>query len=300
MKCFTAYRFIGVVALLGVVLAAILPVSAAPDRAGRVSIALQFEWVRAGRVGIVRATGDDLADVHAVFQGRIFYFYPEDSGYTGLISVDMASDAGTEIMQVWVNYGDGTAERIDQDIEINHGEFGSIKVSLPVSMQGLLVAEVEEAEMARLFNIMDRFTPKRYWAEGGFVPPSGAPEIGDFGTWRLYNDTYWRRHTGIDQQMAVGTPIPAVASGRVMLSETLSIRGGYVLIDHGWGIYSGYAHLSQRLVVPGQWVHQGDVIGLSGLNGRSTGAHLHWEMVVGGVWVHPNDFMLLGLGAPQK
>lgn len=294
MKRLFIVRLMAAVLLLDIFLPAL------GSAAGRISIALEFEWIRAGRVGIVRATGDDLSEVRAVFQGRVFLFYPENDGFTGLISADMDSEAGMYTMQVWVHYTDGTSERIDQEVEVNHGEFGSVDVSLPVSMQDLLAQEVEENEMARLFNIMDRFTPQRYWADGGFVSPSGAPEIGDFGTWRLYNGTYWRRHTGLDQSMAIGTPVPAVANGRVMLAETLSIRGGYVLIDHGWGIYSGYAHLSQRLVVPGQWVHQGDVIGLSGLNGRSTGAHLHWEMVVGGVWVHPNDFMLLGLGAPQK
>jgi murein DD-endopeptidase MepM/ murein hydrolase activator NlpD len=85
-----------------------------------------------------------------------------------------------------------------------------------------------------------------------------------------------------------------------MLAEALDIRGTYVLIDHGWGIYSGYAHLTEALVLPGQWVRQGDVIGLSGSSGRSGGAHLHWEMAVGGVWVDPGEFVALGLGGgPQ-
>ena len=84
-----------------------------------------------------------------------------------------------------------------------------------------------------------------------------------------------------------------------MLAEDMEIRGGYVLIDHGWGIYSGYAHLSQKFVVPGQWVRQGDVIGLSGNNGRAAGAHLHWEIAVGGVFVEPDDFVAMGLGGSQ-
>ncbi len=290
-----------VIILAGVTgLAVLAPATAAPDRAGSVRLSFEFEWIRQGRVGVVRATGEELAEVRAVFQGRIFHFYPEGDGFTGLVSADMVQDVGTYPMQVWIKCADGSAERLDEEIEVNYGEFGRTDITLPARLQDLLVAEVEEAELERLFNILNRFTPTRYWAEGGFVPPSGAPEIGGFGTWRLYNGTYWRRHTGLDQQMPVGTPVPTIAAGRVILSEEMRIRGGYVLIDHGWGVYSGYAHLSERLVVPGQWVRQGDVIGLSGLNGRSTGAHLHWEVAVGGAWTHPTDFMLMGLGIEEE
>jgi murein DD-endopeptidase MepM/ murein hydrolase activator NlpD len=70
----------------------------------------------------------------------------------------------------------------------------------------------------------------------------------------------------------------------------MDIHGNNVIIDHGWGIYSEYAHLSQRYVVPGQFVLQGDVIGLSGNTGRSTGPHIHWEIAVGGTWVSPVEF----------
>jgi murein DD-endopeptidase MepM/ murein hydrolase activator NlpD len=81
----------------------------------------------------------------------------------------------------------------------------------------------------------------------------------------------------VDVRAAIGTPVIAMADGRVMLTGAFDIRGNYLLIDHGWGVYSGYAHLSEFMVVPGQWVRQGDVIGLSGLNGRSAGAHIQGD-----------------------
>jgi murein DD-endopeptidase MepM/ murein hydrolase activator NlpD len=271
--------------------------TASPDRAGPVSISLEFEWIRQGRVGVVRVTGENLAEVRAVFQERVFHFYPasDGRGFLGLISAFMFGDIGTYPMQVWVQYADGSSERVDQDISVTHGEFGRVDLTLPVSMQPLLQPEVEAAELERLLTVTERFTPERYWADSGFIAPTTAPEIGAFGAWRLYNGTYWTRHTGIDSRMQPNTPVQAMANGRVVLSEMLTLRGGYVLIDHGWGIYSGYAHLGERLVVPGQWVRQGDVIALSGQNGRSTGPHLHWEMTVGGAWIDPEDLLALGL-----
>jgi hypothetical protein len=273
--------------------------SAAPDQAGSVTVSYDFQWIRQGRVGIVRVTGPDVAEVRAVFQGRVYHFYPEDNGFTGLISADMNSDIEPYTMQVWVKHDDGSTERVDKDIDVESGEFGSWKGNLSASLIPLLEPDVETAEMDRLFNIMDRFTPERYWEQSGFISDSIAEEIGWFGTWRLFNDTYWKRHTGIDVRVPVGTPVTAIADGRVMLAEDMAIRGGYILIDHGWGIYSGYAHLSQKLVVPGQWVRQGDVIALSGNNGRAAGAHLHWEIAVGGVFVDPDDFVAMGLGGSQ-
>ncbi|MBN1201080.1 MAG: M23 family metallopeptidase [Anaerolineae bacterium] len=271
---------------------------AGPDgQQARATVSLDFQWLRQGRAGFVHVYGQDISEVTAVFQERVFNFYPEAQAYVGLISADMESDVGTHTMQVWVRYTDGTAERFDQPVDVTYGEFGQSNVTLPASMSALLEPEINQDEIDRLANITTRFTPERYWV-GGFIPISLDPLIGWFGTSRLYNGTYWYRHTGIDIAMPVGTPIIATAGGRVMLSETLAIRGGYILIDHGWGIYSGYAHLSERFVVPGQWVRQGDVIGLSGMNGRSTGAHIHWEIAVGGTWVDPEDFLTLGLNEP--
>jgi murein DD-endopeptidase MepM/ murein hydrolase activator NlpD len=292
------YFLLGVVGLLmsGALVVPWLASAASARAAGPANIAFEFNWIRQGNVGIVRVTGTDISEVRAVFQNRLYHFYPDRDAFVGVISADMDEDVGSYPMQIWINYTDGQAERVDKQVEVNYGEFGRSDVTVSASLMPLLDPELEQAEADKLANILERFTPERYWADQGFIVASNNEVIGWFGAWRLYNSTYWRRHTGTDIKMPIGTPVIAVASGRVVLSEMMQIRGGYVMIDHGWGIYSGYAHMSQRLVVPGQWVRQGDVIGLSGMNGRATGAHLHWEMAVGGAWVQPEDFVALGLG----
>ena len=94
-------------------------------------------------------------------------------------------------------------------------------------------------------------TPTRYW-DGPFQKPLDAEFTSPFGAWRLYNNSLWGRHTGIDLRGPAGTPLLAPAAGRVVLAERLDVRGNYVLIDHGWGIYSGLAHLSEIHVTRGQ------------------------------------------------
>ena len=99
-------------------------------------------------------------------------------------------------------------------------------------------------------------------------------------------------HAGIDLSGPLGTPIYATADGVVGRSEWNS--GGYgnlVEIDHGQGIQTRYGHLSRLIARPGQRVRRGELIGLMGSTGRSTGSHLHYEVRIEGRAVNPVPFM---------
>jgi len=99
-------------------------------------------------------------------------------------------------------------------------------------------------------------------------------------------------HAGIDLAGPIGTPIYATADGVVARSEWNA--GGYgnlVELNHGQGIQTRYGHLSQRMAQPGQRVRRGQLIGLMGSTGRSTGSHLHYEVRIDGRAVNPIPFM---------
>lgn len=99
-------------------------------------------------------------------------------------------------------------------------------------------------------------------------------------------------HGGIDLAGPIGTPIYATADGIVQRSEWNS--GGYgnlVEINHGQGIQTRYGHMSRLIARPGQRVRRGDLIGLMGSTGRSTGSHLHYEVRIDGRAVNPIPFM---------
>jgi murein DD-endopeptidase MepM/ murein hydrolase activator NlpD len=99
-------------------------------------------------------------------------------------------------------------------------------------------------------------------------------------------------HAGIDLAGPIGTPIYATADAVVGRSEYNS--GGYgnlVELDHGHGIQTRYGHLSKSLVTAGQRVKRGDMIGLMGSTGRSTGSHLHYEVRIDGKAVNPVPFL---------
>jgi murein DD-endopeptidase MepM/ murein hydrolase activator NlpD len=143
-----------------------------------------------------------------------------------------------------------------------------------------------EEERQLLASIYAVVTPAILWS-GPFVLPA-VGEIGDtFGMRRSFDGGSFSHHTGVDILAGEGAPVVAANSGRVAFAGDLHLRGGSVIIDHGAGVFSGYHHLSQTLVIEGQEVSQGAVIGAVGGTGLTTGPHLHWEIIVHGVRVDP-------------
>jgi murein DD-endopeptidase MepM/ murein hydrolase activator NlpD len=112
-----------------------------------------------------------------------------------------------------------------------------------------------------------------------------------FGNKRLFNGVLKSYHSGTDFRAKVGTPIRAVADGRVVLAKNRFFAGNSIILDHGEGIYTGYYHLSRFKVKPGTYVKAGDIIGLAGATGRVTGPHLHFSVRVNGVQVDPMQFI---------
>jgi len=98
-------------------------------------------------------------------------------------------------------------------------------------------------------------------------------------------------HTGIDLTASVGTDVHVTADGTVVGAGFSGRFGKLIIVDHGNGVETYYAHLSNFLVVPGQEVRRNEVIGLSGASGRVTGPHLHYEVRVAGTPVNPYKYM---------
>lgn len=138
-------------------------------------------------------------------------------------------------------------------------------------------------------------TPEKQW-DGQFASPV-PPEFSDcwtsrFGSRRAYNGgTYDFFHGGLDFCGGIGTKLFAVAAGKVVFTGPLTVRGNVTVIDHGWGVYTAYDHQSEILVKPGDQVVTGQLIGLGGDTGRTTGPHLHFEVWAGDVQVDPVDWL---------
>jgi murein DD-endopeptidase MepM/ murein hydrolase activator NlpD len=122
---------------------------------------------------------------------------------------------------------------------------------------------------------------RRDSAARGFIErmtwPATGPISGIFGSQRILNGEPRTPHRGVDIAASAGTPVGAMASGVVSLAETdLYFTGGTVMLDHGHGLHSIYAHLEEVRVTVGQMLRQGQTLGTVGATGRASGPHLHW------------------------
>lgn len=259
-------------------------------------VSMEFDFLRQGTAGVLKMSGPDLAGGVVNVLDRSYPFFPVSDGFAALIAVPIEQRIRKDYSMVITLYRtDGGAVNYESQLRVESGEFiRESDFTLPSDRIYLLAPDIQLNEDARLKAVYSVVTPNRFW-EGQFKMPVNGRLTSPFGSVRTYNDGSTRRHTGYDFQLTAGVPIMAAASGRVVFARGMDIHGNIVIIDHGWGVFSSYSHMKEMYVVPGQQVLQGEVLGVSGNTGRSTGPHLHWEVAVNGVWVNPITFSGLRL-----
>lgn len=224
---------------------------------------------------------------------RTLNFFPQDYGYVALQGIHAMTPSGLYPLILEGELPDGEHFSFSQNVLIQDANFTydpSLQVD-PVTVDPAVTGP--ESELWASLGIP--VTPEKMW-DGLFASPV-PPEFTEcwpslFGNRRSYNgSTYDYFHSGLDFCGQVGTELYASAPGKVVYTGELTVRGGVVVIDHGWGIYTAYDHLSKTLVQVGDLVQPAQVIGLGGATGRTTGPHLHWEVWVDGVQVNPADWL---------
>ena len=230
--------------------------------------------------------------VLAEFNGNSFPFFPlsktEDGTYGALLAIPYDEKLGSTTVKVQIGDGESIT-RFEIPLEIVEGHYGSERLKVDGSrvnpQQKKVLARIkrEQSEVAEIYK---KITPRRYW-EGPFSLPIQSSITSAFGTKRIYNGKLKNFHPGLDLKASLRTPVNAAEGGVVVMAKSLFYTGYTVMIDHGYGIITLYAHLSQLKVKKGQVVSLGEVIGLSGKTGRVNGPHLHWQAVVNKVKVDP-------------
>lgn len=143
-----------------------------------------------------------------------------------------------------------------------------------------------EEEYNQAMKVYNTVTPKLYVSKP-FELPMESNITSDFGKARVYNGSLKGYHSGTDFRAQTGTQIKASNDGKVVLVSERFYSGGTVVLDHGYGIYTCYFHMSKFDVKEGEMVQKGEILGLSGQSGRVTGPHLHFAARVDGVQVDP-------------
>ena len=234
--------------------------------------------------------------VQVVWQKKTVPAFRAGDAWTTILGVDLDAKPGVHTAEAVMTREDGRVERREVTVDVE----GKSYPTEPLKVAGKFV-EPSKAELARserenreVGAIYERITSDIVPDEAFTVPIPGEG-CTNFGVRRVFNGEPRAPHSGADLHAAKGTPVHATNHGRVVLAKNLYFTGNTVIVDHGLGIYSLYAHLSRIDVKHGDVVKNGQDVGLSGATGRVTAPHLHWAMRVQGARVDP--FSLIGSGS---
>ncbi|MCE5209455.1 MAG: peptidoglycan DD-metalloendopeptidase family protein [Chloroflexi bacterium] len=246
-----------------------------------------------GKTIEIKVTTISSMELRAVIDGKpVSFFEIGENEYVALHGISAQAETGIISIELSGSQGDQEIFSINQRILVESGYYGegpAVTVD-PITIQ----PEVTEPEQEMVEGITSKVNEERYW-DGIFQSPVDEPCVSAaFGSSRIYNGTYHYYHTGIDFAVcsASNANVYSAAPGYVVFAGPLVVRGNAVIIDHGWGIYTGYWHQSSLIVKTGDYVEAGQQLGYIGTTGRSTGYHLHFEVWVNGTQVDPTDWLI--------
>jgi len=221
---------------------------------------------------------------------KTFLFYPtdQDTLWQGLVGIDLATTAGRYPVKLKGTTSDGSSVQQSYELQVEHKEFPTRRLTVDekfVNPPGEMMPRIRR-ESKRVSQVFAGLNSEKFWEDSFLSPVPGAPTSG-FGKRSILNGQPRSPHTGTDFDADEGTPAAAPNRGKVVLVSDLYYSGNTVILDHGQGLYSYFAHLSRFAVEEGQMVLPGDPIGLVGATGRVTGAHLHWTVRLNGTRVDP-------------
>ncbi|MCP3979454.1 MAG: M23 family metallopeptidase [bacterium] len=212
--------------------------------------------------------------------------------WSGWSMVELAEPPGTTRLRVRGVSEAGLDVEATHDVEIRKREFP--EENLEVKKKFVDPPAKVQERIARERRELQAVYAARSDAVGWdrpFVRPVPGDPTSIFGTRRLFNGQPRSPHPGLDLRAGNGTAVAASGSGTVVVAKGLYYAGNTVILDHGGGLFTIYAHLSTIDVQPGETVEAGTRVGLSGATGRVTGPHLHWGAKIGNLPFDPRALL---------
>lgn len=223
-----------------------------------------------------------------VFGETVRFYDAGATGWEGLVGIDLLVEPGIYDLALQITpLGGSPVERLyrlaveDKAYPTRQLTVAPRYVEPPPEVSDRITREATQQRA-----IFATASPQRLW-RGAWERPVPGQATSAFGSRSVFNGQPRNPHSGADFRAAEGTPIAAPNTGKVVLTGDTYFSGGSVILDHGWGLYSYFAHLSKILVEEGDLVELGEVVGHAGATGRVTGPHLHWTLRLSGARVDP-------------
>lgn len=251
-----------------------------------------------GDIVVLAVKGEPRTDLSGSWSGERLHFWksgPDDGTHFTLLAVDLLTSPGSYTLAVDARLSSGESVGCSTKLAVRDGGFPVQRLTVDNRYVELSSEDLSRArgETNRLLRIFRTTTPEPLW-EGSFrLPLDDAEASGSFGKRRILNDQPRSPHSGEDFSASSGTPVHAPQRGRVALAGDLFFTGNTVVLDHGLGLYTFYAHLESMAVEADAMVAPGELLGRVGETGRVTGPHLHWAARLNDKRVDPLDLLAI-------
>jgi murein DD-endopeptidase MepM/ murein hydrolase activator NlpD len=263
--------------------------------AAPIDIAVAARSIAPGELAVVTLKTDAAATAPAVrvFGKQAPAFQLEPGVWQSLVGIDLDQKPGSYAI-VAIAHAGGVEIRGEQRLVVQAKTFPTRKLRVDPTFVNPPPDELKriEREAAFVRDVTQHSASERLWS-APFVRPVPDAANSRFGSRSVFNGEPRRPHGGADFLSAAGTPIHAPNAGRIVAARDLFFTGNTVIIDHGLGVVSLMAHLSEMNVREGDRISAGQVIGRVGATGRVTGPHLHWGVTVAGARVDPLSVLAL-------
>lgn len=277
--------------LLSLRFVALLAVAACatPPPPPTLTVAARARGLHPGEVVILTITADmPLTAVRARAFDRALPSTKVGESWRVLVGIDLDVAPGTHPVVVDADSANGPATAT-HDLVITAKAFPTRRLKVnPDFVNPPASALPRIQEESKLMNALWSAPPTEPpTPELLFIAPVPHKANSAFGTRSIFNGEPRGAHSGADFLSPAGTPVRAPAPGTVVLARDLYYSGGSVVIDHGLGLFSFFAHFSAITAKVGDVVKAGDVVGKVGATGRVTGPHLHWTARLNNARVDP-------------
>jgi murein DD-endopeptidase MepM/ murein hydrolase activator NlpD len=262
-----------------------LCLAAIPDLSTAHSVMVEPPAVPVGGLAVIRT---DAPASNGTFDGKRLLFFEAAGGSAALVGIDLDQRSGRYPIEVRCRDG----MRLRAELEVLEKAFPEERLTVPKGYVEPDAATLRRigSEQRLLVALWSHSALDRYW-RGEFVPPCEGTAGSPFGLRRFFNGEPRSPHAGIDFRAPQGAPVHASNRGRVVLARDLFFTGNTVVIDHGFGVFTLYVHLSKLAVRRGAMVDKGQQIGQVGMTGRATGPHLHFAARVADARIDPEALL---------
>ena len=227
----------------------------------------------------------DGAELSVEFGGGEAFILEGEDGAWGIVAAGLRTAPGS--YDITLKIGE---ESVSSAMEVTAEDYDTQRITVDKKKVHLSAETLKRvgAEKALITAVWASASAEPFW-NGPFRMPVEGTVTGVFGTKRIFNGSPRNPHGGVDIAAPEGTDVAAANRGRIAFVGDFFFNGKFVVIDHGLGVFTMYAHLSKVATSVGTVVEKGSVIGAIGSTGRATGPHLHFSVKLGRIDVSPES-----------